>query len=54
MVKEMVDSFNPDKTEIMLFSNTEIPELNFTLQAETLQSEEDELFITTLCCRSCR
>ena len=22
-------SFNPDKTEIMLFSNTDIPELNF-------------------------
>jgi hypothetical protein len=22
--------------------------------AETLQSEEDELFINTLCCRSCR
>jgi hypothetical protein len=22
--------------------------------AETMQSEEDELFINTLCCRSCR
>jgi hypothetical protein len=65
--KKWLMSFNPDKTEIMLFSNTEIPELNFTFNgrtipitnshktpAETLQSEEDELFITTLCCRSCR
>jgi hypothetical protein len=28
--KKWLMSFNPDKTEIMLFSNTEIPELNFT------------------------
>jgi hypothetical protein len=29
-------SFNPDKTEIMLFSNTEIPELNFALNGRTI------------------
>jgi hypothetical protein len=29
-------SFNPDKTEIMLFSNTEIPELNFTFNGRTI------------------
>jgi hypothetical protein len=28
-------SFYPDKIEIMLFSNTEIPELNFTLNGRT-------------------
>jgi hypothetical protein len=28
--KKWLMSFNPNKTEIMLFSNTEIPELNFT------------------------
>jgi hypothetical protein len=53
-LKKWLMSFNPDKTEIMLFSNTEIPELNFTFNGRTIQSEEDELFITTLCCRSCR
>jgi hypothetical protein len=88
-------TFNSDKTESMLFSNTDIPEFNFTFNertipitnshkhlgvtfssdakwnihilnnrgpstdpwgtpAETLQSEEDDLFINTLCCRSCR
>jgi hypothetical protein len=46
------------KTEIMLFSNTEIPELNFTFNGRTIpitnsHSEDDELFITTLCCRYC-
>ena len=29
--KKWLMSFNPDKTEIMLFSNTEIPELPFSL-----------------------
>jgi hypothetical protein len=29
-------SFNPYKTEIMLFSNTEIPELNFTFNGRTI------------------
>jgi hypothetical protein len=28
--------FNPDKAEIMLFSNTEIPELNFTFNGKTI------------------
>jgi hypothetical protein len=28
--KKLLMSFNPDKTEIMLFSNTDIPEFNFT------------------------
>jgi hypothetical protein len=27
---------HPDKTEIMLFSNTEIPELNFTFNGRTI------------------
>jgi hypothetical protein len=29
-------SFNPDKTEIMLFSNTDIPEFNFTFNERTI------------------
>jgi hypothetical protein len=29
-------SFNPDKTKFMLFSNTEIPELNFTFNGRTI------------------
>ena len=29
-------SFNPDKTEIMLFSNTDIPEFNFTFNECTI------------------
>jgi hypothetical protein len=29
-------SFNPDKTESMLFSNTVIPELNFTINGRTI------------------
>ena len=29
-------SFNPDKTEIMLFSNTDIPEFNFTFNGRTI------------------
>jgi hypothetical protein len=28
--KKWLMSFSPDKTEIMLFSNTDIPEFNFT------------------------
>jgi hypothetical protein len=28
--KKLLMSFNTDKTEIMLFSNTDIPEFNFT------------------------
>jgi hypothetical protein len=27
---------NPDKTEIMLFSNTDIPELNYTFNGRTI------------------
>ena len=29
-------SFSPNKTEIMLFSNTDIPELNFTFNETTI------------------
>ena len=34
--KKCLISFNPDKTEIMLFSNTEIPELDFTFNGRTI------------------
>jgi hypothetical protein len=34
--KKLLMSFNPDKTEIILFSNTEIPELNFTFNGRTI------------------
>ena len=34
--KKWLMSFNPDKTEIMLFSSTEIPELNFTFNGRTI------------------
>ena len=34
--KKWLMSFNPDKTEIMLFSYTEIPELNFTCNGRTI------------------
>jgi hypothetical protein len=34
--KKWLMSFNQDKTEIMLFSNTEIPELNFTFNGRTI------------------
>jgi hypothetical protein len=34
--KKWLMSFNPDKTEIMLFSNTETPELNFTFNGRTI------------------
>jgi hypothetical protein len=34
--KKWLMSFNPDKTESMLFSNTEIPELNFTFNGRTI------------------
>ena len=34
--KKWLMSFNPDKTEIMLFSNTEIPEFNFTFNGKTI------------------
>jgi hypothetical protein len=47
--KKWLMTFNSDKTEIMLFSNTDIPEFNFTFK-----SEEDDLFINTLYCRYCR
>jgi hypothetical protein len=33
--KKWLMSFNPDKTEIMLFSNTDIPEFNFTFNGRT-------------------
>jgi hypothetical protein len=32
--KKWLMTFNPDKTEIMLFSNTDIPEFNFTFNEE--------------------
>ena len=35
--KKWLMSFNPNKTEIILFSNTEIPELNFTFNEELFQ-----------------
>ena len=34
--KKWLMSFNPDKTEIMLFSNTDIPEFNFTFNGRTI------------------
>ena len=34
--KKWLMSFNPDKTEIMLFSNTDIPELNFIFNGRTI------------------
>jgi hypothetical protein len=33
--KKWLMSFNPDKTEIMLFSNTDIPDFNFTFNGRT-------------------
>jgi hypothetical protein len=32
----LVMTFNSDKTEIMLFSNTNIPEFNFTFNERTI------------------
>jgi hypothetical protein len=34
--KKWLMSFNPDKTEIMLFSNTDIPDFNFTFNGKTI------------------
>jgi hypothetical protein len=34
--KKCLMTFNPDKTEIMLFSNTDIPEFNFTFNGRTI------------------
>jgi hypothetical protein len=34
--KKWLMSFNPDKTEIMLFSNTDIPEFNNTFNGRTI------------------
>ena len=34
--KKLLMSFNPDKTESMLFSNTDIPEFNFTFNGRTV------------------
>ena len=34
--KKWLMSFSPDKTEIMLFSNTDIPEFNFTFNGTTI------------------
>jgi hypothetical protein len=34
--KKWLISFNPDKTEILLFSNTDIPEFNFTFNGRTI------------------
>jgi hypothetical protein len=34
--KKWLMTFNPDITEIMLFSNTDIPEFNFTFNGRTI------------------
>jgi hypothetical protein len=34
--KKWLMTFNSDKTEIMLFSNTNIPEFNFTFNGSTI------------------
>jgi hypothetical protein len=34
--KKWLMTFNSDKTEIMLFSNTNIPEFNFTFKERTI------------------
>ena len=34
--KKLLMTFNSDKTEIMLFSNTDIPELNFIFNGRTI------------------
>ena len=34
--KKWLMTFNSDKTEIMLFSNTDIPEFNFTFNERTI------------------
>jgi hypothetical protein len=34
--KTLLMSFNPDKSEIMLFSNTDIPEFNFAFNGSTI------------------
>jgi hypothetical protein len=34
--KKWLMTFNSDKTEIMLFSNTDIPEFNFTFNESTV------------------
>ena len=34
--KKWLMSFNPDKTEIMLFSNTDISDFNFTFNGRTI------------------
>jgi hypothetical protein len=34
--KKWLMSFSPDKTEIMLFSNTDIPEFNFTFNGTSI------------------
>jgi hypothetical protein len=34
--KKWLMTFNPDITEIMLFSNTDIPEFNFTFNGTTI------------------
>ena len=44
--KKRLMSFNPDKTEIMLFSNTEIPELNFTFNGRTIPNSNKHLGVT--------
>jgi hypothetical protein len=47
--KKWLMSFNPDKTEIMLFSNTEIPDLNFTFNGRTIIGRP----VTILAASSC-
>jgi hypothetical protein len=42
--KKWLMSFNPDKTEIMLFSNTEIPELHFTFNGRTIPITREFIF----------
>jgi hypothetical protein len=48
--KKWLMSFNPDKTDIMLFSNTEIPELNFTFNGRTIPitSRDQSQFLSVI------
>jgi hypothetical protein len=47
-------TFNSDKTEIMLFSNTDIPEFNFTLNERTIRITNSHKHLTILAASSCK
>ena len=51
--KKWLMSFNPDKTEIMLFSNVESPELSFSLNNRNIQvtGSHKHLGVNTKCGR---